>query len=130
MEDITGHDLTDSGTKAFLRFDLLARGIADSDPVQGMDGIARVGNIRMDDVHVDTDVLVDARVTSPDKPVQGLTLSNVTGTCRRAIVLNNVTDAALANIHVSGFDGPFLTATNVTGPGIANIHGPDDTVHP
>ena len=43
MEDIEGHDLTVAGTKSFLRIDLVNKGIKDSEPVQGGDGLAHVG---------------------------------------------------------------------------------------
>ena len=69
----------------------------------------------MSNVKVDTDVLIEAKATSPEKPVQGLSVSNVTGTCKRAILLNNVRDAVLRDIRVSGFEGRLLTETNVTG---------------
>jgi len=127
MEDIEGHDLTVAGAKCFLRFDLLERGLKDSEPVPGLEGIARVGNIRMSNVKVDTDFLIDARATSPDKPVQGLSVANVTGTCRRGIVLNNVKDVDLRDIQVSGFSGPLVTATNVTGKGTENAQLPRKT---
>jgi polygalacturonase len=128
MEDIDCRNLTVTGAKSLLRLDVLTKGIADSDPVQGNDGIARVGKIRIDAVKVDTDFLVDAKNTSPDKPVQGFSISNVTGACKRAIVLNHIKDAQLSNIGVSGFDGPFLITDDVTGPAIDQIHSPRDTV--
>src|SRR5206468_6193067 len=61
MEDIVGHELVVAGPKAFLRFDLLDRGLKDSDPVLGLDGIARVGNIKISNVKVDTDFLIDGK---------------------------------------------------------------------
>ena len=83
-----------------------------------------VSNLRFSNIRVDTDFLIDAKNTSPDKPIDGLTIQNVTGTCKRGIVLSNIKNADLRDIHVSGFDGAFLTTTNVTGTGINGASSP------
>ena len=44
-------------------------------------------------------------------------LVDISGICKRPIVLANMTHAELHNIHVTGYDGPFLTRTNVQGVG-------------
>ena len=59
----------------------------------------------MADVLVDTDVFVDAKSVAPEKPVEGLRISNVTGTCKSGITLNNVKGATFQNIQVTGVDG-------------------------
>jgi hypothetical protein len=128
MEDIEGKDLTVSGPKAFLRIDLTERGIQDSEPVQGDDAFPHVANIKITGAKVSTDVLVEAKSVAPEKPVEGLSLSKISGTCKQAITLNNVHDVELKDIGVTGFTGPFITTSNVTGPGIENIHAPHDTV--
>lgn len=128
MEDIEGKDLTVSGPKAFLRIDLTERGIQDSEPVQGDDAFPHVANIKISNAKVQTDVLVEAKSVAPEKPIEGLSLSKITGTCKQGITLNNVHDVELKDIDVTGFTGPFITTSNVTGAGIENIHAPHDTL--
>jgi len=45
-------------------------------------------------------------------PLTGLLLSNITGTCSKAVALANMRGAELRNIDVTGYSGPFLTQTN------------------
>jgi len=52
------------------------------------------------------------------KPINGFSLGDVSGTCNKAITLANLTNAVLLNIHVTGYEGPFLTQTNVQGVGL------------
>src|SRR5207247_8052460 len=103
-------------------------GIQDSEPVQGDDAVPHVANIKITGAKVNTDVLIEAKSVAAEKPVEGLSLSEISGTCKQAITLNNVRDVELKDIAVTGFTGPFITATNVTGPGIDNIHSPHDTI--
>ena len=128
MEDIVGQDLIVAGAKSLLRIDLTGRGIQDSEPVAGADAFPRVGNIRITGAKVDTDVLVEAKTVAPEKPVEGLRIANITGTCKTAIVLNNVNNVELSDIEVTGFNPPFLKADNVTGDGIDRIRNPQDTM--
>jgi hypothetical protein len=53
----------------------------------------------------------------PQCPVDGLTLSDITGDCGRALTLVNMRKVALNAIGVTGYQGNFLTATNVQGTG-------------
>jgi hypothetical protein len=64
-------------------------------------------------------MLVDVRNMTPDKPLDGLTLANITGTCKKGIVLVNVKNAHLSGIKVTGFEGPLLSTAHVTGTGLA-----------
>jgi len=43
----------------------------------------------------------------------------VTGTCGKGIALANIKRADLRNIKVTGFEGPLLSLSNVTGTGLA-----------
>ena len=52
---------------------------------------------------VDCGTLVDAASISPVKPVDGFSLANISGTCRKAIGLANLTHAELRNIRVTGY---------------------------
>jgi hypothetical protein len=61
---------------------------------------------------------VDADHASPEKPINGFSLVDITGTCEKAIKLANMTNAMLRDIHVTGYEGPYLTQTNVQGVGL------------
>ncbi len=56
---------------------------------------------------------VDAR-----KPLDGLVLENISGTCAKGISLANAVHVSVKNIHVTGFSGPLLSIANVTGKGL------------
>jgi hypothetical protein len=99
---------------------LLNKGIQASDPVTGdVEKWTRMTNIRFNHIQVEniTD-LVLAQNISPARPVDGLTLTDIHGTCRRALVLANMTNVTLAGIKLTGYDGAFLTQTNVQGSGL------------
>jgi hypothetical protein len=92
-------------------------------------GVPYVANVKVSDAKVDCQTLVDGTQVSPDKPVENLSIANITGTCKKAILLSNTKNVRLHDIRVSGFDGPFLTTTNVTGPGIDKTKESEDTQH-
>ena len=120
IEDITCDNLDISGTTGgFLRFNILNSGIQDSDPVPGDEGIPTIRNFRFTNIRVDNvPVLVDGTGIHPHKPLEGLTLSNITGTCAKGISLGNVTNAVIRDINVTGYSGPLLSIANVTGAGL------------
>lgn len=120
IEDIYMNGLDVSGAKqGFLRINLLSSGKRDQAPVPGVAGIPTVRNLHFSNIHVhDEAVLVDATEIDPRKPLVGFTLSNVTGTCKEGIFLANIRNAALRNIHVTGYTGPLLSIHNVTGSGL------------
>jgi polygalacturonase len=120
IENITANDLDVSGTGGgFLRFNILNSGLQDEDPVPGPDGIPTVRGFRFLNIRVkDCPLLVDGTGIHPDKPLDGFTLSNVTGTCAKGISLANIQNADLRNIQVTGYSGPLLSIHNVTGKGL------------
>ena len=126
VEDIKGNHL-DCRATTFLVIDLLDKGIRDEEPLTGHDGLTQARSLSFSNVIVNVSTLLDAHLLSPDQPLDGLSLSNVSGTCRRAINLANVRDATLRDIHVTGYNGSFLTLTNATGAGLDKIIAPQDT---
>ena len=126
VEDIKGNHL-DCRTSTFLAIDLLDKGIRDEEPLTGHDGLTQARAFSFSNVIVNVSTLLDAHLLSPDQPLDGLSLCNVSGTCRRAINLANVHNATLRDIHVTGFSGPFLTLSNATGPDLDKITAPQDT---
>ena len=63
------------------------------------------------------EVMTSAR-SAPEKPVQGLVLTNITGTTAKGITLQHARDVTLRDIHVTGFSGPLLATADVTGTGL------------
>lgn len=129
IEDIAANDLEVSGMEGgLLRLELLHSGIQDPAPVPGMEGIPSTANFCLSNVRVsDCPVLVDGVDISPEKPLRGLTLENISGTCAKGISLANVRGAEIRNISVEGYSGPLIGIHNVTGKGLrdaAQIEGP------
>jgi polygalacturonase len=123
FEDITGEDLTVINSGTLLGINLLNKGIQASDPVPGkVEQWSLLYHVRFHDIkvsHVAT--LVNARNIPAERPVDGLALVNITGTCDRAITLANAVNVELAGITVTGFTGPLLTTEHVTGNGL-DVH--------
>ena len=119
IEDISARDLdVATAPGGFLRINLTGSGIKDPEPVPGDEGIPSAKNFSFRNVKVNCGTLVDAAQTSPVKPINGFSLVDITGTCKKAITLANLTNAVLHDIHVTGYEGPFLTQTNVSGAGL------------
>ncbi len=128
IEDVSATDCDVSGMRqGFLQITNTTTGKSDgADSVMGNPGIPLFRNFRFSNIRVtlppqgaDAPMLVDVRNMTPDKPLDGLTLTNITGTCAKGIVLVNVKNAHLSGIKVTGFDGPFLQTAHVTGTGLA-----------
>lgn len=118
IEDITARNLdVATAPGGFLRINLTGSGIQDAEPVRGDEGIPSAKNFSFKGVKVNCGTLVDAAQTSPVKPINGFSLVDVSGTCKKAITLANLTNAVLQDIHVTGYNGRFLTQTNVQGVG-------------
>jgi polygalacturonase len=122
MEDISGENLTVLKSPTFVCIDLLKKGIQATDPVPGdVEKWPHVQNLSFKNITVqDVADLVDANNIPPARPVDGLTLTDISGTCSHAILLANMTNVVLSSIHVTGFTGPLVTADNVKGTGLGN----------
>jgi polygalacturonase len=121
IENIYMSDLEVSGAKnGFLRFNILNSGIADTpNLVPGDGGIPAIRNFEFRNIRVnDVPELVHGMDIHPHKPLDGFVLENVTGTCQKGISLANIRNAHLSAIKVTGFDGPLLKTSNVTGTGL------------
>jgi len=120
IENITMDGLEVSGAQqGFLRINMLNSGKQDEDPVPGDAGIPTIRNLRFSNIHVtDMPQLVDAVSIHPAKPIDGLTLSNIAGTCAKGISIANARHVLLRDIHVTGYTGPLLSLANVTGTGL------------
>ena len=120
IENICGSDIDVLGG-GFLKINLTSAGNLNTadDPVEGLAGFPLGRNFCFSDVRVtNCTKLADAREISPQKPLEGLALMNITGTCTNGISLANITGASLRDIRVTGYRGALLTLTNVQGSGL------------
>jgi len=100
--------------------DLLKKGIQATDPVPGdVEKWPRVHNLSFQHVRVENVAdLLDGVNIPPARPVDGLTLADISGTCARAISIANMTNVNFSALHVTGFTGPLIQQENVTGTGL------------
>ncbi len=120
IEDISASDLDVSGTTGgFLRINALSSGIQDEVPVPGDEGIPTLRNFKFSNVRVkDCPQLADATGIHPRKPLDGFSLTNVTGNCAKGIAMANIRNAEIRDIKVTGVSGPLIGVNNVTGSGL------------
>lgn len=121
IENIEMDDLDVSGARqGFLRLNFLNSGRHDEFPVRGLAGIPDVRNFRFTNIRAtDMPTLVQGTEIDPRKPLDGLTLANITGACGKGIFLANVKRADIRNIKVTGYAGSLLNISNVSGAGLA-----------
>jgi polygalacturonase len=120
IENIIGENL-DVAKGGFLSINTKSGGNQSTpdDTVEGDLGYPVLRNIRFSNVSLnDVTTLVDAIRIAPEKPILGLSLSNITGICKKGITLANIRDAVLHGIQVTGFDGSLLAIENTTGTGL------------
>jgi len=89
---------------------------ADPQGVPGVDGITRFSNVRISDVTMDSTNLFRIMGTV-EKPVDGLRISHVTGTCKKGSVIENARDMVLSDVRLEGVSGPAYFTNNVEGSG-------------
>jgi polygalacturonase len=89
----------------------------DSQGVPGNAGLTAVSNISVSDVQANAKELVKVEAT-PEMPVDGLTLTNITGTSGRGFIILNAKNVALKGIKVDGMKKGALFTQNVQGTGL------------
>src|ERR1039458_4918295 len=120
IENISGDDLEILGG-GFLKINLTSAGNLNTteDPVEGLVGYPLGRNFRFSNVRVmNCTKLVDARNISAQKPLEGLSLADISGNCTNGISLATISGANLRGIRVTGNTGALLTLTNVQGNGL------------
>jgi len=87
--------------------------------LQGLDGISQASHISITNAKLQCGTFVDSRANmiDPRKPLDGLTLGGITGTCQNGITISHIKNAVLYDIHVTG-PARLLNATDVTGSGL------------
>ncbi len=119
-ENITGEDL-DVRAGGFLRINLTVGGNTNTadDPVEGLVGYPEARNLAFTNVRLhDAASVVDGSQVSPEKPVDGLRLTNITGTAVKGLTLSHVRRAELRDIKIGVVTGPLLTLDDVQGTGL------------
>jgi hypothetical protein len=120
IENICGDGLDILGG-GFLKINLISAGNLNTadDPVEGLTGFPLGQNFQFSDVRMtNCSCLVDAKDISPQKPLEGLSLADITGNCTNGISLANISGAKLSGIKVTGYPGALLKLTNVSGSGL------------
>jgi len=115
MENISGNNLDVVDSPTFLGIDLITKGIQAADPVPGaVEKWALVKNISFNHITVNNvQTLVLGSNIPPARPIDGLTLADITGKCGRGIILTNVLNAKFDGIDVTGFKGALFRTNNV-----------------
>jgi hypothetical protein len=120
IENISGDDL-DVANGGFLCINLTSGGNQSTpdDMVEGEIGRPLLRNVRFSNLRVkNVTTLAEVVKVASEKPLLGLSLLNITGTCQKGITLVNVRDAVLRGIAVTGFAGPLPAIENTTGSGL------------
>jgi polygalacturonase len=120
IEGITADDL-DIISGGFLRINLISSGNVNTvdDPVEGLLGYPFAKNFKFSNIRLqDATVAVEATQIAPEKPLQGFTLDNLSGTANKGISLQHIQNAALSNINLTVATGPVLATADVTGTGL------------
>ncbi len=104
---------------AFLRINLLQSGKQDPEPVPGFQGIPVARNLSFANVRLQQcGGLVEATLISPERPMEGLSLVQISGQASKGMALAHIRDIRLNQIQVTGYAGPLLQTRDVTGTGI------------
>jgi hypothetical protein len=120
VENVSGKDLDILGGD-FLRVNLITSGNKNTtnDPVDGPAGYTLGRNFNFSGIRLTNAAAVaEVSMLSIEKPLDGFTLMDVTGECKKGITLCNTLHAELRDIHVTGYEGALLTQTNAQGEGL------------
>ena len=98
----------------------MTKGSQAAEPVPGdLEKWTAARNISFKNIKVDgVSTLIAGRNISPARPLDSLSIENLTGTCKKGITLCNVVNADFRGLNVTGYTGDFLTTTNVIGKGL------------
>ena len=120
IENIEARDLDVlSSEGAFLRLNLRESGKIGPDPVPGPEGMPLGRNFKFSNIRIaNCGAVVEATLTNPEKPIEGLSLVNISGSAKAGLTLANLREVELRDINVKISDGPLVKTVNVTGTGL------------
>jgi polygalacturonase len=104
-----------------LRINLISSGNVNTadDPVQGLIGYPTLKAFSLSNARLNNaTVVAEVVAIAPERPIEGLTLSNITGTAQKGITMMHVKGAVLKDINVTVANGPLLAIDDVTGSGL------------
>jgi polygalacturonase len=110
IRNIDAQGVTSRGS-FLIRF-TLSQGKTDSRPVTGLAGVPQLSNIKVAHSRIQGGTLADM-TGHPDKPTNGITIDDITGTCAHGISIANATHVKLTNLAVTGFTPPLIQEVNV-----------------
>jgi polygalacturonase len=119
-EGISGEDLDIAGG-GFLRINLITGGNTNTadDPVQGLIGYPIARDLTFNNVRLNNAAfIVEAAAVAPERPIEKLVLSNITGTAKKGITIVHARDVALSNIKVEDTPAPLLATEDAQGTGL------------
>ena len=116
VRNVTGEDL-EAGPEPLLEIDTNYKSNPDSQGVAGPAGLTKFQDITITNSKISGKKAVTITATT-ENPADGITLSNITGTCEESWTFKNATNVTLKDIHVTGFKGNFLLLINATGTGL------------
>lgn len=101
-----------------------------TEPLAGDAGYVKVSNLSFNNIRILATHLLTATSTTPQMPIENISLSNFNGQSPEGIKAANIRNLTLKNIRLTGYLAEFLRAKNVTGPNIENMRSPRDTLEP
>ncbi len=115
IKNFTGKNLIIRDSPTFLGIELLDKGIQATDPVLGdPDEWTQLSNIHFEHIRVDNvHYLLRAQEVPSERPIDGFSLADVSGTCEHAINIANMKNVTLTGIKVTNYQGPLLTQSHV-----------------
>jgi polygalacturonase len=116
IKDVTADDL-EVGPEPLLEIDINYQYTPDAQGVPGPAGLTKFQNITINNARIHGEKAVTV-VATAENPADGITLSNITGTCVQPWIFKNATGVTLKDIHVSGFEKDFLSLENTSGTGL------------
>ena len=116
IRNVTADDL-DVGPEPLLEIDINYQANPDAQGVAGPEGLTKFQNITITNVRFQGRQAVKIAATT-ENPADGITLSQITGTCAQPWVFKNATNVTLKDIHVTGFEKNFLSLDHASGTGL------------
>lgn len=108
LQDIVAEHLV-VGPEPLLEIETNYRFNPDPQGLIGTAGLTEFRDIRISDVKIDSKYLLSVNGAA-EKPVDGLRISGVHGTCEVGSVIQNAKNVSLTDIHVEGISGaPYFT---------------------
>jgi len=90
----------------------------DSQGVPGDAGLTTFNNISVSNVTASSAKNLVKVEATPERPVDGLTLTNIKGSSRDGLIISDAKNVAIKDIKLDGLHGPLLYTNNVQGTGL------------